>query len=59
MREKIAMFLKLVGLVFGCMYIATWNKVYGWTWVICFNSGLILWDIVNWIRESKEKKEIK
>ena len=56
MRENICLILKIIGLIFGAIYINTWDKTFGWLWIGFWGAGLTFGDIWNWIKERKGNK---
>lgn len=55
MRENICLILKIIGLIFGAIYINTWDKTFGWLWIGFWGAGLTFGDIWNWIKRTKEE----
>ena len=56
MRENICLILKIIGIIFGGIYVNTWDKTIGWLWIGFWGAGLTFGDIWNWIKERKGNK---
>ncbi len=55
MRENICLILKFIGIVFATIYIATWDKTFGWLWIGFVYTAIIFEGVCNWIKRRKDK----